>query len=119
MSGGFLSPLLAMRQALSGIAPFPSKLLTTHGRPRSITPILERVPPLALSLLSHGFPGSHATKHLRLLQFEVFRPATLPLFPDPGLPGANFASRVVSMGLGQHAFAEVLVVPRWLPLPLV
>ena len=115
MSGDFLSPPLATHQALSGIAPLSPKLLTAHGCLWSIPLVLERVPPLALSLLSHGFPGSHATKHSRLLHFKGFRPALiahqkLPLFPYPGSPGASFASCAVSTLVANCHYLEVFLI---------
>lgn len=42
-----------------------------------------------------------------------------PYFPNLGFPRAILTSRAISMCLGQRALTEVLVVPFWLPLPLV
>jgi len=90
--------------------------------------VIALLPPKPLTVQGHldqyrQFPGHES--HLRTLALFVSPPVVLNVhrkstpFPNPGLPRSILTSCAVSMGLGQHALTEVLIVPRWLPWPLV
>lgn len=74
--------------------------------------------------LPHGFLASHGTECFRdCSSWGVFpNDARLvlityqkwPQFLITGFPSASFSSCMVSMGLGQHALTEVLVILCWL-----
>ena len=103
------------------------KPLTVHGRPDQNCQFSRVwVPPCMFSAFSFSACGPsvlNVTECLGFLHFNPICPVIVhqnpPLFPDPGLPRATFTSCVVSMGLDQRALTEVLIVPCWLPLPLV
>ena len=78
------------------------------------------------SFLRPRSSGSQRDRMLKALPFQPYSPNDALIthrkstpFPIPGLPRATSTSCIVSMGLGQRALTEVLVVPHWLPLPLV
>ena len=123
MSGDFLSPPLAMRRELNGIARFQQNPLTAQECPRYTAGFGARVPPSTFSIFPTVFLAYMQLSTQRLSFSRGFSQLIahpkLPPFPDLGFPGVSFASSVVSMGLNQCALTEVLIIPRWLPTATV
>lgn len=69
---------------------------------------------------THSSSVHHASLYLGFPHFgHIITHQKPPPFPNLWLLWATLISCIVSMGLSQRALIEVLVVPCWLPLPLI
>lgn len=112
---------------VQNLLPFKGTSINNTGFPeRESHLVLSALFPFPFLPTVFRFP--HATKYsgfsftalfARDVRLALIAHQKPPLFLDPGIPGATLTSCTVSMGLGQCALTEVLVIPRWLPLPLV